>query len=212
MKRVVLLTLLICLSTLFTSCKETEIIPPLPSTYEKIQTKLSELQTYRAEATVRYISNKGENEYTIIKYVRRTGEYRIEVIAPENVTGNITVFDGENIYQINKNLNLKISLGTNDTKERTQLLLTSFLANYSNDQETSLAVTSVIDETKFTVLEAKIPTNHPYMDRQALWIDNETMNPVRVVITNSNGEETIVVTYTTFEYNIELEDSLFILE
>ena len=214
MKKIMTLPLLICLILMITACRqvpETPPIPPDPSTYEKIQARLQEMVTYKAEAVVRYISNKGENEYTTIQHVRMTGEYRIEVIGPENVSGNITMSNGETIYQFNENIGAKISLGTTDVKERTKILLTSFLENYLKSDETSAEVVN-LEEGEITILEASISGNHQYMSRQTLWIDNKTLNPMRLIVSNSSGQETIVVTYSSFEYNIELEDSLFILE
>ena len=215
MKKIVALIIYISGLTLFTSCgkvdNEISILPPLPpTTIEKINTQLTEMVTFESEATVRYISNKGENEYTTLQQVKDSGEYRIEVIAPEGMAGNVTVSDGETITQLNKRLNAKVSLGMDDSKERTAILLTNFITNYfSSDNAIQSEPTS---EDNVTILEANIHGSHPYISRQELIVDNDTLKPIKLLVYDPNGKERIVVTYNTFEYNIELEDSLFQLE
>jgi outer membrane lipoprotein-sorting protein len=66
-----------------------------------------------------------------------------------------------------------------------------------------------MDEGQCTVLEAIIPGSHPYLSSEKLWVDNKTSKPVKLVIYDPDGAERIIVTYGAFEYNVELDDSLF---
>jgi outer membrane lipoprotein-sorting protein len=68
-----------------------------------------------------------------------------------------------------------------------------------------------MDEGVRTVLEAVVPGEHPYLSTARLWVDNESLNPVRLVIFDRDGAERIIVTYHVFERNVELNDSLFSL-
>ena len=178
------------------------------STYERIHNSLMNMQTFRAEATVKYISNRNTNEYTTIQQARITGEYRIEVTGPADVAGNITMFDGSTIYQLNPAVSDQIAVGTRETPERSEILLTSFIRNYRASQEVTLAV-SDFGEGRATIFEAPISGTHPYMATGRLWVDNETLNPLQLIIFDPEGIERIVVTYIAFEYNVELPDSLF---
>ncbi|MDR2940748.1 MAG: hypothetical protein LBV08_10600 [Clostridiales bacterium] len=178
------------------------------STYEQIQKKLSGLQTYKSEATVKYVSNKDANEYNTLQHCKITGEYRVEVIGPQNVAGNVTLFDGQNIGQFNPKIGAELRLVKAEARDRSEIFLTSFIRNYFNSDETSVSVSNLGD-TDCTVLEAVVPGGHPYLTNEKLWVDNDTKMPVRLVVYDPEGVERIVVTYKTFEYNIELEDSLF---
>jgi len=179
--------------------------------YEKIQQNLISLETYEAEASITYISNKNSHTYETKQQCRMSGEYRIEVTAPERVAGNITISDGKTIAQFNERIAGKISISTNETMERAELFLTSFVKNYVRSQEVSIAVMNLDDEP-CTVLEANIPGEHPYLRREKLWVDNNSLKPVKFVIYDPNGAERIVVTYKTFEYNINLKDEIFTTE
>ena len=180
------------------------------SAFEQIQRKLFDMQTYRAIATVEYRSNKGANAYETVQHARITGEYRIEVTGPEHVAGSVTASDGQQIVQFNSRVNGRVSLLAQESPERSEIFLTSFIRNYKESPEVSIRVADM-EEGARTVLEANVPGNHPYLSISRLWVDNETLLPVKLAILDRDQVERIVVTYHVFEYNVVLEDSLFSL-
>jgi len=178
------------------------------SAFEQIQRMLFEMQSYRAIATVEYRSNKGVNVYETVQHARITGEYRIEVTAPAEVAGSVTANNGQQILQFNSRVNGRVSLAVQETQERSEIFLTNFIHNYRQSQEVSVSVADM-DEGVRTVLEANVPGNHPYLSLARLWVDNDTLLPVKLVIFDADGAERVVVTYHVFEYNVILEDGLF---
>ena len=211
-RRCAIFVALMMVFVLFTACGAGGLRGPADaaevSAFEKIQRMLFELQTYRAIATVEYRSNKGTSVYETVQHARITGEYRVEVTAPEAVAGSVTVSDGRQINQFNSRVNGRVSLMVQETPERSEIFLTSFIRNYKQCEDVSLSVADM-DEGVRTVLEAGIPGNHPYLSMARLWVDNETMLPVKLVIFDADGAERIIVTYHIFEYNIVLDDGLF---
>ena len=178
------------------------------NTYQKIQSILVNVQSYACEATVEYKSNKGSNVYDTVQKCKITGEYRVEVVGPDKVDGNVTLSDGKTIYQFNKRIAGKISVATKESQERSEIFFTSFLKNYMKSNETSVSAVKVQGDP-CTVLEAVIPGSHPYLASEKLWIDNKTFKPVKLIIYDPQGSERIIVTYKTFQYNIDLDDSEF---
>ncbi|MCL2461659.1 MAG: hypothetical protein FWF44_03270 [Defluviitaleaceae bacterium] len=176
--------------------------------YEKIQTMLVNLTSFKADASVEYKSNKGSNTYDTLQQCRITGEYRIEVTGPKKVAGNVSIFDGKVISQFNTNISGRVNVTATENQERSEILLTNFIKNYLSSQEVSISVANIASE-QCTVLEAAIPGNHPYLATEKLWVDNTTLKPVQLVIYDQQSSERIIVTYKTFEYNIQLDDSLF---
>jgi len=176
--------------------------------YEKLQSILVNVQSYIGEATVEYKSNKGSNLYETVQKARITGEYRVEVVGPERVAGNITIFDGHTIYQFNQRISGKIAVSTKESQERSEIFFTSFIKNYLRSNETSVSAARIADDP-CTVLEAQIPGDHPYLATQKVWFDNSTLKPVKMIIYDPQGSERIIVTYESFEYNVPLEDSEF---
>jgi outer membrane lipoprotein-sorting protein len=182
--------------------------PAAQSAYEKIQTLLVNLQTYKSEATVEYKSNKGSNVYETLQKCRITGEYRVEVTGPDKVAGNITLSDGKTIYQYNSRISGKIAVATKESQERSEIFLTSFIKNYVKSQDTSVAAAK-IEGDPCTVLEASIPGDHPYLSTEKLWVDNATYAPIKLIIYDPQGSERIIVTYKSFSYNVQLDDAEF---
>ncbi|MCL2840916.1 MAG: hypothetical protein FWE05_09100 [Defluviitaleaceae bacterium] len=214
-KLLVLITVVMVALIVGTSCGQSDGLRGMAdaeevSAFEQVQRMLMELQSYRAIATVEFRSNKGTNTYETIQHARISGEYRIEVTAPTHVSGSVTASDNSQIFQFNSRVNGRVSLMVQETPERNEIFLTSFIRNYLQSEEVSVSVADM-EEGLRTVLEATVPGNHPYLSNSRLWVDNTTLLPVKLIIFDEDGAERIVVTYHVFEYNIELDDALFTL-
>lgn len=178
------------------------------TTMEKIQDRLAKMESYACTATLKRISNKGENEYGTKQYYKTTGEYRLELTSPDTVAGNYTVFDGKTICQYNPKMGGKVVIDVPESQPRNELFLGQFVKNYMQSENVSIDVANM-DEGKSTVLEAVIPGGNKYLATEKLWVDNETLNPVQFVIYDQDGKERYIITYQEFEYNPSLENSLF---
>ena len=207
MKKVICALCIACLSIVFSSCGNAEQQQPLTE-MEKIQKQLNEMENYQCSATMERFSNKGNDTYETNQYFKATGEYRLELTAPETVAGNYTVFDGKTICQYNPRINGKIKKDVPENQQRNELFLGKFLKNYMQSEEVSVEA-AALDESRCTVLEAVIPGGNANMATEKLWVDNETLKPVQFVIYDKEGNETYRLTYHTFEYDAVLDESLF---
>ena len=180
------------------------------SSFEKIHERLVGLQTYRAEVTVEYISNRGSNIYETVQHASIDGRYRIEIIGPENVAGNVTAFDGQTVAQANPRVSGRVAMSVRENPERSEIFLTSFIRNYLGSKNVSISVGS-FGSGNFTVMETVVPGNHPYLASQRLWVDNSTLDPARLVIFDREGAERVIVNFKSFEYNVDLDEGIFSL-
>jgi len=180
------------------------------SAYEQIHRKLISMESFVAQATVQYIANNNTHTYDTVQLAKTSGEYRIEVIGPEAVAGNVTVFDGTTISQFNPNIAGRLSQTTIESPERVEILLTSFVRNFIRSQEVSIAA-ATIDNSLTTLLEASIPGDHPYLSTARLWVSNESLLPLRMAISDASGQERIIVEYHFFEYNVDIGDEFFLI-
>lgn len=207
-KRFLLLILFVLIFAAGCRVKTVGEMSNAPTTLEKIHARLLALETYQSVATIAYKSNKGTNVYETFKQCRIDGKYRIEVTGPSHVAGNVTISDGKIITQLNPRISGQVSVGVRENPERSEIFLTSFIRNYFASAEVSVSVGNFGDG-RATVLETAIPGNHPYLATGRLWVDNATLDPVKLVIYDVDMSERIIVNFTTFEYNIPLDDSLF---
>ncbi len=177
MKKAICALCIACFSIAFAGCnKMTE--QAQMTEMEKIQKQLNEMENYQCSATMERFSNKGNNTYETNQYFKSTGEYRLELTAPETVAGNYTVFDGEKICQFNPRVSSKIVKQVPESQQRNELFLGQFLKNYMQS-EGVIVEAAALDESRCTVLEAVIPGGNEYTATEKLWVDNETLKPVQ---------------------------------
>lgn len=178
---------------------------------EAIQKQLAEMEGYTCTATLKRNSHKGEQTYETKQYYKSTGEYRLELTAPENVAGNYTVFDGERICQYNPRLDSSIIKDVPESQHRNELFLGQFIANYMQSEGVSVEA-AALDEAKCVVLEAVIPGNDSAVATEKLWVDRETLLPVRFVIYDAEGKERYQMDYSSFTFNPQFDEALFTIE
>jgi len=179
------------------------------SAYERIHRALMNMESFAAKAEVTYISNNNQHTYETVMIARASGEYRIEVIGPPQVAGNITVFDGNMITQFNPNVQGRVTTTTTEAPERVEILVTRFVQNFINSNEVAI-MAATVDDSLHTILEATIPGDHPFLATERLWVDNDTLLPTLLIIYDRDGNERIIVRFIAFEYNVNTDDTMFI--
>ncbi len=175
---------------------------------EKIQSRLNSMESYKAKAQMTRITNKGESVYGIEQFYKMSGEYKLVITEPENLKGNFTIFDGKSVCQYSASAGGRVVTDVPESQARNELFLGCFIKNYFQSEEVSVDV-SVMDESRCTVLEAVIPGGNKFMATEKLWIDNETLDPVRLAIYDLEGKERYIIDYDEFEYNCDFEEGTF---
>lgn len=207
MKRILSLFLSFALLFGIAACSQEEPLTEL----EAIQKQLAEMEGYTCTATLTRHSHKGEQTYETKQYYKSTGEYRLELTAPESVAGNYTVFDGKHICQYNPKLDSSIIKNVPESQHRNELFLGQFISNYMQSEGVGVEA-AALDESRCIVLEAVIPGNDDGLSTEKLWVDRETLLPVRFVIYDGEGKERYKTDYTSFTFNPQFDDALFTIE
>ncbi len=178
---------------------------------ETIQKQLAEMEGYACTATLTRTTDHGAQTYETKQYCKSTGEYRLELTAPEHVAGNYTIFDGKRICQYNPKLDSSIIKDVPESQHRNELFLTQFVSNYMQSEGVSVE-TAALDESKCIVLEAVIPGNDTAVSTEKLWVDRETHLPIRFIIYDADGKECYKTDYSSFEFNPQFDETLFTIE
>lgn len=176
--------------------------------YSSIQEKLINMNSYSADSSLTYISNKGESNYNIKQFVRKDGKYILQTIYPDSLKGHFILFDGNILWQYNPSIDSKISVGDKDKLERKEISLFSFIQNYTKSKDVSVE-TSSSDNNLYTILEAIIPSSNQYFASEKLWINNKSKLPEKLVIFDKDGRQRVVLSFSNFSYNPNLDDSIF---
>lgn len=179
--------------------------------YESIQDKLMTMESYCTNAKITYINNKGEDSFDTIYYATKDGKYRMELLQPQDYKDNIILFDGKMVWHYNPSIEQKVQVDAPDKPQRQELSLFTFLENYVKSQEVTVESAN-LDEGLCTVLEAEIPGDNKFLSTEKLWVSNEDMLPVRLVIYNEEGKEKIIVEFSDFKYNCEIDETKFTID
>ena len=198
--------LILCVLALFCcacGCQKEEITP-----MAAIQQKLTDMEGYSCLATLTIYSNKGETIYETKQDFKSTGESRREMLSPDAAKGTYTVLVGKTGCQYNPRLKESVQREVPESQRRNELFLGQFLKNYLQSEGVSVE-TAAIDESRCTVLEAVIPENGSQLASEKLWVDNESLLPVRLSLYDADGKECLRLDYTTFTYNPHFDENLF---
>ena len=195
--------LCVVLTAFFGGCTAKDVSPQ-----EKINTALKEMTSYEAVAVLTRFGGGGEKEYTVRQCWQNDGKYRLEILSPDKYKGNYTVFNGEEICQYNPSVKDSMIHNVPQSEARNQLFVGEFVKNYFTSENVSCAVAN-FDESKCTVIEAVIPGGNKYTSSEKLWIDNETIKPVKLVIYDREEQEKYILEFSEFEYNAEFEEGTF---
>jgi len=181
---------------------------PSGSTMEQIQNRLLTMQDYSAKGTLTRYGSR-EEEFEIEQFYRgKDGAYRLNILSPEKLAGNYTVFDGRLICQYNPHVSETPVCDVPDSPHRNELFISSFIKNYFRSEEVA-AVSASLDEAKCTVLEAVIPGDNERLASEKLWIDNDSLKPKKLAVYDRKGNEVYILNFSEFEYDPTLDPALF---
>ena len=176
---------------------------------EKVQKQLLEMESYSAKATLIRVSNKGEMTYETLQHNTIDGKYRLEITSPTSMNGNYTVSDGENVYQYNAKTKETVAIDLPDGQKGDELFLCTFVKNYFNSEDVAVDTVASLEGSECTMLEAVVTGGNKYIASERLWIDNETLLPVKYAIYDEDDNERYIIIYNEFEYNPNVDGSLF---
>ena len=132
----------------------------------------------------------------------------MELTAPEAVAGNYTVFDGSRICQYNPKLDSSIIRNAPSSQHRNELFLGQFLSNYLQSEGVSVEA-AALEDSRCILLEAVIPGKDTSLSTEKLWVDRESLLPVRLSIFDTKEQECYRIDYKTFTFNPQFEPTLF---
>lgn len=169
-----------------------------------IQKFWAQMTSYQATLQITFVSNRSSNTYTVRQQVLMSGPYRMEVLAPEECRGVLTICDGEKTMQ--KDPSIGMTVEASETPVRSVLFLQEFWQQYLRSPE------KVEPEDGEYVLETELSGGHEKLAVQRLWVNAQNGYPKRMEIYDTEGMLSIRVDYIEFQPNVEMDTSLFTIE
>ena len=162
--------------------------------YYDFKNQISNISSYTCTANVEAIGNKENTTYVFKHTYKKPDYYKLEVILPKNLKGKTIEYKDDKVLVHNPDINDTIEL-SNINDDAHYLFIGDFIKNYMQNESANLEATD--NELK---IEIEIPGDNKYFNKQILYVNNNTKNPEKMEILNSEGEAIFIVKYKNFKY------------
>lgn len=183
---------LLCILIVFVGCQKRESTKE--EVYGEFQKKISKIEAYKCIAEIEAIGNKSPQNYIMMHDYEKPDYYRIEVVSPEHLKGKTMEYKGDKITIKNPDANDQVEL-PNVGKNSQYLFIGDFIKNYLQNEEMEMKLSG-----DNLILETKIPGDNKYFNKQVLYVNTKTKNPVKMEILDDEANVRFNVNYKEFEY------------
>lgn len=198
------IVVLVALLLLLSGCKQSTN----EEIYYKIQKKLNTIESYQCIAKIQ-VNNQGqETEYVFQQTFKAPNQYRLEVLAPEGLKGNLTIYNGKTAWLKHPSINQTWKIDNFQQSQEQLMFIGYFLKNYISSKESDYEVEEVEGE-KYLVMETSIPGGNYYFASQKLWVRTKDALPLKLLIYDEKKNIRFKVYYSDFVYNPQLDDNIF---
>lgn len=201
-RRIICMFITVCV--VFTGCG----IQKPERSFEKMNKKFLKLETYICDVKMRVTNNKSTMEYKLRHYYKSPDKYKIEVLAPKELEGQVTVYNGSGSYIYHPGINQYLVTENFSGSVDYNAFIGSFM-NHIKKTENIKISNEKSGGKELIVLEFKVPAPNSYMSLEKLWIDVENTVPVKAEIYGNDGKTNVEVYYDNFVYNPGLNDRDF---
>lgn len=175
---------------------------------EDVQKLLMKLKTYRCDVVFAVANNKSTNVYKERHMYKFPDKYRIEIVEPSELSGQTTIYNGGKAVIYHPQLKTYlVTQNYNNTLEFSSFI-GSFIESFKNNGGARFKLESFQDKQCY-VLEIPVKGENPYRALEKIWIDAESIIPVKAEILDKDNKISAQVLYENFEENPKLEESLF---
>lgn len=176
--------------------------------YEKIYETYNDIKSFSAEAEITVKSNLTENTYTVKQYYLAPDNYKMEIVAPENLAGTgYTYTDGK--INMQSNYGEVFSLEDYVPEDKNYVFINDFFEGYYKSEDTFVETGQTSLTEDCTVLKNVLSESNPYRYSQCIWISNDDFKPQRLVTYDMDNNEVLTVTYKSFSLNEDIEKDIF---
>lgn len=201
-RKVISMLLIVC--ALFAGCG----VLDTERGFEEVRKRLMNLEAYSCDVIMRVTNNKSTVEYRMKHFYKDPGRYRIEVLAPKELEGQVTIYNGSSSYIYHPGIDQYLVTENFDRSVDYNTFTGSFV-NLIKKNENIKASSEKSGETEYFVIEFDLPESNSYMHTEKLWIDAEKAVPVKAEIYGGDGKRNVDVYYDNFVCNPDLGDGDF---
>jgi outer membrane lipoprotein-sorting protein len=193
---------LITMALVFASCSAT---PNVSDVTEKVEKQVNSVKSYQSEGTMTVYTSKTPQTYDVSVHFEQPHFYRI---ALTNRTKNITQIilrNNDGVFVLTPHLQKSFRFQSDWPNKQGQAYL------YETLMQAILSDTNaqLLTEPSTYVFDVAANYNNGSLVRQKIWLDRQTLMPTQVVVSNTNAQDIIRVTFKTFQLNPKTQRTMF---
>lgn len=170
--------------------------------------RLLKLEAYTCDVVMKVTNNRSTMEYRLKHSYKSPDKYRVEVLAPRELQGQVTIYNGHSSYIYHPGINQYFVTEDFSGSVEYNSFIGSFMEHIRKTDEIKISYEKYGDK-ECIVAEFEIPEPNRYMQFEKLWIDRSEIVPLRAEIYGNDGETYVEIFYDNFVYNPRLEDRDF---
>lgn len=162
--------------------------------YEKFQEYVSKVESYTCTAEVKVVGNKDESSYTMKQSYKKPDNYKLEMVNPKDLKGQTIEYKDGKVFVKNSKINDSIEL-QNISENSQYFFVGDFISNYLQNEDIVMNLSD-----NYLELEAQIPGDDRYFNKQRLYVNLEDKTPNKMEIIDQEGNVRFTVNYKNFKY------------
>jgi len=178
------------------------------NSFEEVSRRLLKLNDYTCDVTMKVTNNKSTNLYKLKHFYRSPDKYRVEVLAPKELEGQVTIYNGSSSYIYHPQINQYLVTEDFSGSVEYNSFIGSFLEHIGKSDDIKISSEKEGDK-ELIVLEFEVAEPNNYMRVEKLWLDPEAIVPLKAEIYGNDGRTYVEVYYNNFVYNPGLKDGDF---
>lgn len=164
---------------------------------DSIVNNILNMNSYEADLTINVKSNKNENTYEMKQENIGENEYKQIIKMPNSAKGMEIIFKENRLEVKNTKLNLSKIYENYKYIAENSLILTSFIKEYKEENETSLQ-----EEENQIILNVKLKNEqNKYTKYKTLYIDKKTGKPSKMEIKDITQNVRVYILYNEIKIN-----------
>ncbi len=153
---------------------------------------------YEAQVKVTLLKESKPNVLKMKQKAQLKGNYEYTLEEPAHLKGLCVTYDGKTITQYHPATGNQVAC--EPSQARQEMLLTSFVERYQEAKEVKRDTIKQDGKTIVTI-EMPIEGDYKYMAKEKLYLDEERLLPIQMIIYDEKDSITIQVDYESFKYN-----------
>lgn len=175
---------------------------------EDIQKFIMKLRAYKCDVIYAVTNNKSTNVYRARHFYKAPDKYRIEIIEPDELKGQTTIYNKDKAYIYHTQINTYMVTENFNATMEYSTFVGAFVEYFKSNGGARYKLES-LDDIKCYVIEVPIDNPSIYRAKEKIWINAENAIPIKAELLDKDNKVNAQVLYENFEINPSLEDSLF---